>query len=1099
MNETTRSAPDSTEWEGQFAQPSFRSLYALTALVAALVTADVLFWWLGYESLRNPLGFNLSAIAAVLGGARICYGALTALLKGDVGADLALAIAMVAALVLREYWVAAEVVLIAMIGESLEAITYSRTHRELHKIFELRPRTVRVRRDDQTLEVAVGQVVIGETVVVRPGERLPVDGSVISGRSSVDQSTLTGESLPVDKGPGDAVYAGSMNQFGALDVCAEKIGDATTLGQVIQMVVAARKNKARVEREADRLAKFFLPFVLALAGGTFVATNYTALTSLVAGGSASLRWMPTLAVLVVACPCSLILATPASMMAALAWMARRGVLTTGGAAIERLATATRFAFDKTGTLTEGKLELADCAPLAGHHADRLLALAAAAEQHSEHLIGAVIVSAAAKRGLPLAPTADFQALPGAGVTARLSVDADPSSAAAEQEVVVGSRRLMFERGLPISIEVDETLARLEQSAQSPLLVGLDGQVIGVLGVRDTLRPGAAEAVAELRRAGIEQVALLTGDREVVAAHVAEAVGVDCFAAELRPDEKATWLADWCDGSDTGDRMATATGGVAPGPASGPSVAMVGDGVNDAPALAIADVGLALGGVGSDIAAEASDMILMGDPLTPLAGLVRLSRETLRIIRQNILLFAFLYNLLGIALTAWVMPTWSEAWMARSPVAAALFHQLGSLLVLLNAMRLLWFERWHQRWPGRVETALGDTCGRWLRRLRGVLEPVRWIWRLRGQLVKLTLFGLLIAYLSQIVVFVREDEQAVVKRFGRFHAILEPGAHLRLPPPWDRVIRERPLRVRAIEIGIRRPADSVGNGSQPIEWNTPHQQQREDEALMLTGDQSLVELAATFQYRVSDLRAYRFGVRDPNTILATMAESVVRQVMGSRPLLTDAAEGASSSEILTSGRAELEQQIRERLQRRVDQLQLGLELLPQGVCLQEVHPPLMVVSAFRDVSSAFKEKERLKNEAEATYRDRVIQAAGKAVYDKLSVSGVEVNDELWVELSPELAGEASREINEARAFADGQQQLAVGEAESYSMMESAHMSEPRMTEWRMLLDTLIETLPGKKKLVLDRRGEGRRHVLMGLPRALPTELAPLLEPGNSEDY
>jgi Cu+-exporting ATPase len=739
--------------------------------------------------------------------------------------------------------------------------------------------------------------------------------------------------------------------------------------------------------------------------------------------------------------------------------------------------------------------------LAGHDADRLLAVAAAAEQHSEHLIGAVIVNAATERNLPLASTSDFEALPGAGVMARLAVATDRSSAPAEQEVLVGSRRLMIERGLQVTDEVDEALARLEQSAQSPLLVGLDGRVVGVLGVRDTLRSGAAEVVAELRRAGVEQVALLTGDRKSVAAHVAEAVGVDCFAAELRPDEKATWLADWCDGTDGGDQGATATDGTAGRPASGPCVAMVGDGVNDAPALAIADVGLALGGVGSDIAAEASDMILMGDPLTPLPGLVRLARETLRIIRQNILLFAFLYNLLGIALTAWIMPTWSEAWMARSPVAAAVFHQLGSLLVLLNAMRLLWFERWHQRWPGRVETAMSDVCGRLWGRLRRLLEPVRWVWRLRGQLLRLTLFGLLIAYLSQIVVFVQEDEQAVVKRFGRFHAILEPGAHLRLPPPWDRVMRERPFRVRTIEIGIRRPADAVGNGSQPIEWNTPHQQQREDEALMLTGDQSLVELAATFQYRVSDLRAYRFGVRDPDAMLATMAESVVREVMGSRPLLTDSSAGASLSapEILTSGRAELEQQIRERLQCRVDQLQLGIELLPQGACLQEVHPPLMVVSAFRDVSSAFKEKERLKNEAEATYRDRVIQAAGKAVYDKLSVRGTEVNDALWAELSPELAGEASREINDARAFADGQRHLAAGEAEGYSLMESAHASDPRLTEWRMLLDTLAQTLPGKKKLVLDRRGEGRRHLLMGLPRAIPAELAPVLESDTSEDY
>lgn len=1087
-------------WERELAAPSFRSLYALTVAVALLVAGDVVCWWLGWESLRNPLGFNLSLLAALLGGGRIVYNALTALLEGDVGSDLALAVALVAALVLREYWVAAEVVLIALVGESLEGLTYARTHRELQRILELRPKTVRVRRGEDIREVAVEQVQLGDIVVVRPGERVPVDGTVVSGRSSVDQSTLTGESLPIDKGAGEPVYAGTLNQFGALDIRTDKVGDQTTLGQVIQLVAKARRNKAQVERVADRLAKVFLPAVLLLALGTFAATNYAAWQQIAAGGSATLRWMPTLAVLVVACPCSLILATPAAMMAALAWLARRGVLTTGGKAVERLASVTRFAFDKTGTLTVGKLELADCVACGPHAADQVLAWAAAAEQSSEHLIAQVLVRTACERGLPLAGVDQFQALPGAGVSAQLCSDAAADATDSARVVLVGSRRLMTEQGVAVSAEVDATLERLEATAQTVLLVSVAGQVVGVLGVRDTIRPEAAEVLAQLRQVGIQQIAMLTGDRQAAAAHVAHRVGVDVFAAELRPDEKANWLADWCDSEYPGQAGGQESGH---GHRHGKQpvdicVAMVGDGVNDAPALAIADVGLALGGVGSDLAAEAGDMILMGDPLTPLPGLVRLSRETVRIIRQNIFLFAFAYNLVGVVLTAWVMPGWSDAWMARSPVAAALFHQLGSLLVLLNSMRLLWFERWHERWPGRLEAALGRACGHGLRRLQPIAAAAHSGWHARKRLAGLTVFALLAAYLTQVVVFVQPDEVVVIRRFGRFHAQLSPGPHLRLPPPWDRVIRDKPQQIRTIELGLRRAADATSSPLTPIEWNTPHIQQQAEEALMLTGDQSLVELAATIQYRIADLRAFHFTVREPERMLKVLAEGELRELLAAQPLLVDKAEGTAVAEVLTQGREPLEQQLRDRLQLRVEALGLGVEILPQGVCLQDIHPPLAVVDAFRDVSSAFKEMAQLKNEAEAYYRDRLIKTAGEAAYRELSASGVTVTDELWLRLQPELAGEAAAELSAAQAFAVGKRETAAGGAESYALVEAAHASSPALTEWQLFVETLAAILPGRSKLILDGAANGRRHLLLGMPPGLNEQLLPLLKPSPPEE-
>ena len=257
------------------ALPAFRGLYLLTAAVGALLAADLGFLWLGLEGWRNPWGVNLALLAALLGGSRIIYAAVSALAQLRVGADLALAIALLASLALKEYWVGAEVVLIAMIGEALEALTFARTHREIKRVLDLRPRFVRVRRGDAEQEVAVSEVALGETALVRPGERIPVDGTILAGCSAVDQSMLTGESLPVDKGPDDPAFSGTLNQFGALEIRIDAVGEQTTLGQVIRLVIEARHDKAQVDRVADRLARYFLPLVLACAAVSFVFTNFS--------------------------------------------------------------------------------------------------------------------------------------------------------------------------------------------------------------------------------------------------------------------------------------------------------------------------------------------------------------------------------------------------------------------------------------------------------------------------------------------------------------------------------------------------------------------------------------------------------------------------------------------------------------------------------------------------------------------------------------------------------------------------------------------------------------------------------------------------------
>jgi heavy metal translocating P-type ATPase len=1067
-----RSMSSQPDIDRSLSLPSFRRLYWLTATVGALVAGDLLFWWLGYEAWRTPWGVNLALLAALMGGARVVYASLTALWEGQVGADLALAVAMLASLALKEYWVGAEVVLIALVGESLEAITFSRTHREIERIVGLRPRRVRVRRGDEQVELPAEQVQLGDIVIVRPGERIAVDGAVIAGRSAVDQSTLTGESLPVDKSEGDQVFAGTLNQFGALEIRAGAVGNATTLGQVIQLIASAQREKAQVERIADRMARWFLPMVLACAVATFACTNRQTLVQPEWPTLDRWNWMPTLAVLVVTCPCALVLATPAAMMAALAWLARRGVLIKGGAALERLAAVRRVAFDKTGTLTTGKLELGDCLPLGDHTPDEVLAAAAAGEQASEHLIARVLVAAARSRGVSLPGIADFEALPGAGVAARLLGDSGNN-----RQLVVGNRRLMYDREIDVSDEAEALIDSLDAAGQTPLLVAVEQHLVGVIGVRDRVRSEAAGVLAELRSLGIEEIVLLTGDRPRTAGEVARQLGIDRWQAELRPAEKAQWLAGWRAERGRGQ------------PTGQAAIAMVGDGVNDAPALARADVGLALAGAGSDLAAEAGDLLLMGDPLAPLPSLLRLSRETVRIIRQNIIVFAFLVNFLGVALTAWIMPGWSEAWLRRAPVAAALFHQCGSLLVLLNSMRLLWFERWHASWLGRIELALASRCGH----IGDALAPLgrrgALVWRWRRPLLRMAATLLVIGYLAQIVVFVGPDEVAVVRRFGRFHAALGSGAHLRLPPPWDTIVKDRPGRVRTIEIGI--PNSKPSNGSSvAIEWNTQHDARGatpgEDEAVALTGDQSLVELGAAVQYVIDDVRAWHFASRDPERLLHATTRSVVCQALAAQAVLSGDRQAAEKLplEILTTGRRELEHEIGERLQTELDGLGIGVKVLADGVCLLDVHPPRAVVDAFRDVSSAFKERERRRNEADAFLRDRVIKAGGLAAWRELANDDGELTDERWLKLRPKLAGEAAGELAAAAAFANEQQEVAAGEAEGFLLVQSSHAAHPELTEWRMLYDAVSAALAGKRKLILDHSSGARRHLFLGPPGEPP---------------
>ena len=635
------------------------------------------------------------------------------------------------------------------------------------------------------------------------------------------------------------MLAGSVNQFGALTIEARKVAEQTVAGQVIELTARALKDKSAIERTADRLARYFLPVVLGIAALTFLVYFGGGVLRANATPRLALRQAiyPALSVLVVACPCALILATPAAIIAALGRLAGTGVLIKGGSALERLAGVRAMAFDKTGTITEGRLALGDIVSLCDLPPDTVLGIAASAEQRSEHPLARLILHEAMSRQLPLGEPGAFQAHAGAGITAG--------------NVIVGTRRLLEEHGITIGADAQGALDRLDAAGQTALLVARDGRLLGAIGARDRVRPEAAGVLEQLRQLGIDPIVLLTGDRLAAARGVAGDLGFSEIHAELLPEQKAEIIERM---KAEGGRLKTAASdvtSVTPHPSSLP-VAMVGDGINDAPALAVADVGLALGGAGgTDIAAEAGDIVLMGDPLRPLPLLMRLSRETVRIIRQNILWFAFGVNAVGIVFTAWLWPLLAPpGWYEQSPIAAVIYHQLGSLAVLLNSMRLLWFER-------------SATSPSWLRFKGGFRDLDQWVSRnldpgalghwlehhVRGVGAAAVLLLLALYALTGLRI-IAPDETAIVRRFGRISEDLEPGWYWRYPWPVDEVTRVS-TQVQSIEIGFRvvagkdRPAGA-------LTWSSAHRRENRvpEEAMLITGDGNLVDLLVSVRYRIT---------------------------------------------------------------------------------------------------------------------------------------------------------------------------------------------------------------------------------------------------------
>ncbi|MCS6850481.1 MAG: cation-translocating P-type ATPase family protein [Gemmataceae bacterium] len=1089
--------------DGAFHHQSNLSLYLMTALLGVLIGLDVgpsvIAWINGFgwdlpTWSREWFGYRYALIAAVLGGARILYGSVESLLDGRLGADLALAIACIAAILIGEPLVAAEVVFIGMVGECLESITFARTQRAIRRIVEVFPRRCWLLRDGREVRVFTHELKVGDHVVVKPGGRVPVDGVVTEGRSAVDQSALTGESLPVDKGPGDEVLAGSLNQFGALTIEARRVAEHTVVGRVIELTARALKDKAPLERTADRLARYFLPVVLGLATLTFLVTllyhagplrSAAGQTGL--GEAIRLSIYPTLAVLVVACPCALILATPAAIIAALGRLAGTGILIKGGSALERLAEVNAFAFDKTGTLTEARLELGEVVGLNGASSDEVLRDAATAEQRSEHPLARLVLQEASARGLTPQPIIEFRAHPGAGVAAQTE------SAA----LMVGTARLLREHGIDLPAEVEAILERLDAAGQTALLVARNGRIVGVIGARDRVRPEAGQVIAELRALGIRDIALLTGDRRAAARPVAEAVGITEVHAELLPDQKADFVAAWKAG-----RPAAAGHGPPPPPRK---VAMVGDGINDAPALARADVGLALGGTGTDVAAEAGDVVFMGDPLRALPLLVRLSRQTVRIIRQNIIIFAFVVNGLGILITAWLWPLLapSPQWYEQAPLAGVIYHQLGSLAVLLNAMRLLWFERSGQA-PGwlRLRHAM-QRLDHWLEHHLNLDEGLHWLSHHWGRALLVGGGTTAAAWLLSGLVMVGPDEVMVVRRFGRpFPGYFGPGLYWFWPWPIDAITKVQPDRVRPVPIGYRVAA--AGTAPAGFAWASPHEGLRRvsDESIMITGDGHLIELLATVRYTIDRdrLHTYLFDVQDPEGIIRAAAEAALREAVA----------GRSFAELLTVERERFQRDVLARLEERCGaEGGDGLGIRLEGLSLHDLHPPQEVVREYHDVARAMEARDRAindaqaealskKRDAEAQARRLVLEAEAAAqrkvreaeTARDLFLARLRARTQLTMTEEWQLLWDA------AVAMWDGQSYQAA--FDDYQQRRDERIAIRKfLTDFRLAWEALTSVLSKRDKVIVDAASlPGRRHLLLLDPDLLRPPPPVILTPERS---
>ncbi len=634
----------------------YREILVLS-LVPGLVLALILGSWALAHWNVGPTFLNASlALAAVLlGGLQRFISGIKDVFRAKITVNVFVTVALAITIAVGEFRAAAVIIFIMAVVGALESYTLDRTRRAIRDLLHFAPPTATVRHGDYEVTVPVAELKVNDLVVVRPGERIPIDGVVTAGSSAVNEAPITGESLPVEKIGGSGVFAGTLNETGRLEIRTVKTGDDTTLARIVHLVEVAQETKAPIQSVADRFTVWFFPTVLVLA-----------LIGYLTSGDIKVA----VAILLVACPCAFAIATPSAVAAGIANMARRSVLIKGGIFFELAGKIDTLLVDKTGTLTVGRPRVVEIVAANGAAEEEILKLAAVAEKYSEHPLASAVVAMARERGLEVPDPTDFKIEVGMGVTASHDCNS----------IVVGRIEFLRERGCSVSPAISREAVAQAERGRTAILVARDEHAVGLVAIADEIRPETARAVTALKSLGIHRINMLTGDNSRVAQAVARQIGVDDFQAGLLPEDKQRIVKE----------LRT----------QGQVVAMVGDGINDAPSLALADIGIVMGAAGTDVAIEAADVTLMNDDLGRLVDFVQMSRKVLRRIKLNIF-FSIIYNAAGLLLGVLGLLT---------PVLAVLFQEAGCVTVVVSSTLILWSR------PGRAAHSPG------MRRERKAMAP-----------------------------------------------------------------------------------------------------------------------------------------------------------------------------------------------------------------------------------------------------------------------------------------------------------------------------------------------------------------------------------------
>ena len=619
-----QNAPDATE-HGNGAEHEHGLEWAELIRIAFVALAAAAVWFRLWEPF--PRISVIGIAATLIGGYPIFKEAVENIIERKMTMELSMTIALVSALAIGEFFTALVITGFVLAAEVLEGLTIGRGRRAIQDLLDFLPRAVTVRRDDQVIEIASDEVRVGDTVVVKPGGHVPVDGVVLGGRSFVEQAAITGEAMPVEKSLGDVVYAGTINQSGALEVEAQKLGRDTTFGRIIEAVERAEKSRAPIQKTADRLAGYLVYFALGAAVLTFIITHNV---------------RSTISVVIVAGACGIAAGTPLAILGAIGRAARQGAIIKGGLHLEALASVDTVLLDKTGTLTFGIPQIREVVSSDGFPLLEIMAAASIAERKSEHPVAKAINARAAELSVPVLEPDEFSYTPGKGVRVTYR----------GEEIVVGSRTLLIEHGIKRILPIDGH----DSGQGSEVYVARGGQVLGSIRIADVLRPEAKTAVSAMREMGLKTV-LLSGDTKAVTSSVGRELGVDEAVGELLPEQKAKWVSELR--------------------RKGRKVAMIGDGINDAPALVEANVGIAMGS-GTDVARESADVILIGSDLSKFVDTLRIARRCRGIIMQNFV-GTLVVDSIGVGMAAFGF---------LNPLLAAFIHVASELTFILNSTRLL---------------------------------------------------------------------------------------------------------------------------------------------------------------------------------------------------------------------------------------------------------------------------------------------------------------------------------------------------------------------------------------------------------------------------